>query len=62
MAKTVEIIIDPKTGKLEFEVNGVVGESCTDITDVLTRGHEVEDSQLTEEYYTPAEEPAYVGE
>ena len=60
MAKEVHIIIDPKTGKMEFEVNGVVGESCTDITQVLTRSHEVEDEQLTEDYYTPNSEPVYV--
>jgi len=60
--KEIYIVIDPKTGKVEYEVNGVVGESCTDITNVLARGHEVEEERLTEEYYTPAEEPAYIGD
>lgn len=58
--KTVIAVINPKTGQVEYEVNGVVGSSCTDITDVLTTGHEVEDERLTEEYYTPTIMPAYI--
>lgn len=60
MATTVDIIINPKTGEVEYEVSGVMGKSCTDITEVLTAGHEVEDERLTEEYYEVSEQPAYV--
>ena len=58
--KEVHVIIDPDTGEVEFEVNGVLGGKCTDITAALTKGQEVLDEKLTEDYYTPQEEPAYV--
>lgn len=59
MPKIVHIIIDPKTAQVEFEVEGVVGGACTDITSALTKGHLVQESELTEDYYTPSELPAY---
>lgn len=62
MAKKVHIIIDPKTGRVEYEVEGVLGGACTDITSALTKGHQVEQEQLTEDYYVPQEEPAYVSD
>lgn len=60
--KKVQITINPKTGQVEFEVEGVLGASCTDITNALTKGHIVQDEKLTEDYYVPQEEPAYVGD
>jgi hypothetical protein len=62
MAKRVHIIINPKTGTVEYEVEGVIGGACTDITSALTKGHQVENEQLTEDYYAPQVEPAYTGE
>lgn len=62
MAAKVHIIINPKTGQVEFEVEGVMGASCTDITKALTKGHVVQDEKLTEDYYVPSTEPAYVDE
>jgi hypothetical protein len=60
MSKKVHIIIDPKSGRVEFEVEGVVGGACTDITNALVKGHLVEESELTEDYYTPQESPNFV--
>ena len=62
MAKKVHIVINPKTGQAEFEVEGVMGGACTDITNALVKGHLVQDERLTEDYYVPQEEPAYVGD
>jgi len=53
-------IIDPKTGRIEFEVEGLVGGKCTDITKALQAAHEVEDERYTEEYFVASENPAYV--
>ena len=61
MAK-VTVTIDPKTGNATFEVNGVLGEKCEDITAALTRNKEVLEQQLTEEYYTPDVLPDYITE
>lgn len=58
--KSVQICIDPKTGKVEYEVQGVVGGACTDITNALVKGHLVEEEELTEDFYTPQEEPQFV--
>jgi Protein of unknown function (DUF2997) len=62
MTKKVHIIINPKTGQVEFEVEGVMGGACTDITSALTKGHLVQEEKLTEDYFVPSEEPAYVGD
>jgi hypothetical protein len=60
--KRLHIVINPKTRQVEFEVEGVVGGACTDITNALVKGHLVQDEKLTEDYYTPSVEPAYVGD
>lgn len=60
MSKKVHIIINPKTGQVEFEVEGVLGGACTDITSALVKGHLVQEEQLTEDFYTPQTTPAYV--
>jgi hypothetical protein len=60
--KTLHIVIDPKTGKVQYEVEGVLGASCTDITAALTKGHLVEDEQLTEDYFVPGSLPAYTSD
>lgn len=56
----VHAIINKKTGQVEFEVEGIAGGRCTDITKVLQEGHEVQQEQFTEEYYSPSEMPAYI--
>lgn len=60
MSKRVHIAINPKTGQVEFEVEGVTGSGCTDITQALVKGHLVQDERLTEDFYVPQTEPAYV--
>ena len=62
MSEQIHVIINPKTGTIEYEVDGVVGTSCTSLTDILKAGHNVVDEQLTQEYYTPEELPAWTGE
>jgi len=62
MSARIEIVIDPKTGEVTYEVSGMPGTGCTDITSALSRGQEVLDEGLTEEYWTPQGEPAYIGQ
>ena len=64
MAARIEIVINPKTGTVEFEVSGMPGTGCTDITEALAKamGGRVLDEQLTQEYYTSQDLPAYTGE
>jgi hypothetical protein len=58
----IHAIINKKTGQAEFEVEGMPGTRCTDITKLLQQGHEVLEEQYTEEYHVPTEMPAYVDE
>lgn len=60
MAEVV-VVIDPRTGKAIFEINGVQGESCTDITEQLVAGRHVEDEGFTEEHNYEAGLPNYNG-
>lgn len=46
----VAVNIDTKTGDIEFDIDGVVGSSCKDITDLLARGLEVKKEQYKPEY------------
>ena len=59
MAK-VHVTVDPKTGQASFEVEGVVGGKCTDITNALTLGKQVLEQQFTSEYCVPETLPDYV--
>ncbi len=61
MPMKVNIIIDPKTARVEFEVEGVVGGACTEITQALVKGHEVLDEELTEDYFSVENLPQYIG-
>lgn len=47
----VIVCIDPKSGQTTFEVNGVQGEGCTAITELLAAGREIEDQNTTEEFH-----------
>ena len=60
--KKVHVIINPKTGEIEYEVEGVMGGACTDITSALAKGQTVKDERLTEDYYSPSIEPAYTSD
>jgi Protein of unknown function (DUF2997) len=59
MAK-VHVTIDPKTGTASFEVEGVAGGKCTDITNALTAGKQILDQQYTSEYCMPEVLPDYI--
>jgi hypothetical protein len=61
MAK-VNVTIDPKTHEVKYEVQGVQGGTCTDLTKVLTQSNEVLDMQYTEEYCSTDTLPDYVEE
>ena len=60
MSKEVRIIINPKTLQVEYEVSGVAGPSCTDITDQLVQEDEVLEAGVTDEYHIPLPQPEYV--
>jgi len=59
MASNVDVIIDPKTMKVVFEVNGIQGEGCELVTAGLVGGREVEDSGVTEEHHYNSGLPNY---
>jgi hypothetical protein len=54
MAKVIARI-DKKTGNISFEVNGIAGASCKDITDLLSSDLEVLSEEDTEEMYATNE-------
>lgn len=60
MSGKVIVIINPKTGETLYEVNGVVGTKCEEITDALIRNNDVLDQQFTEEYDMGETMPDYV--
>lgn len=62
MAANVKVIVDPKNMKIIYEVNGVQGESCEEITRLLTMDREVEDEGFTEEYHYREGLPNYRSE
>lgn len=59
MSTKIQIIIDPKSGHTEFEIQGLIGAKCTDLTAVLARGHEIKDEALTEDFYVAQQAPAF---
>lgn len=61
MAK-VNVTIDPKTKEVKYEVQGVEGASCSDLTKVLTQSNEVLEYQYTEEFSPQEKLPDYVEE
>ena len=62
MSKEVRIRINPKTCEIEYEINGVVGPSCTDLTDQLTQGDDILEQKHTDGYYIPLPVPEYIQE
>lgn len=55
----VIVCIDPKSMKTTFEVNGIKGESCTEVTEQLAAGREIEDQNTTEEFHYRDSLPNY---
>jgi hypothetical protein len=54
------VTVDPKTGQMTFEVNGVVGTKCEEVTAALERNNDVVQKQYTEEHEVPDVLPDYV--
>jgi len=51
---------NPKTNESTFEVDGVEGTKCEDITAALVRHNDEVDKQYTEEYHVPDALPDYI--
>jgi len=62
MSQKVEVIINPKTGEVEYGVEGVVGGRCTDITDALVSSNQHQDTQYTHEYEVQDVLPDFINE
>ena len=60
MAKEVIVEIDTYTGEVTYEVNGVVGSKCSDITSVLTANKKVISQELKDEYNDQQKMPDWV--
>jgi len=58
MAQVI-VCIDKKSGKTTFEVNGIKGESCQDVTAKLVAGRVIEDENVTEEFHYRDSLPNY---
>jgi len=61
MAK-VFLTIDPKTGQEKWEVEGIGGVACEDITRAIQQTSEVVEKQYTHEYQLPEYLPEYLSE
>ena len=62
MSQKVTVVINPKTGTMEFEVEGVAGGKCTEITDALVQSNEHVETQYTQEYEVPDTLPDYISD
>lgn len=56
----VIIIINPKTQDVTFEIDGVQGSTCKDITEVLMRGMTVKEQKDKIEFTEINRMPAYI--
>lgn len=56
----VIMVYDPVTKETTYEVSGMPGTGCTDLTNALTQGKQVLQQDLTCEYFTPAERPDFI--
>ena len=56
----VKVVIDPATGEKTYEVIGMPGTGCTDLTNALTQGTKILQQENTCEYYENAERPDYI--
>ena len=55
----INITINPKTGEKTYDIEGALGVSCTDLTNVLTRGEEVKEQTLKASYFDAEQLPIY---
>jgi hypothetical protein len=62
MGKEIRIKINPETCEVEYEVSGIPGEGCTDLTDQLVGSDEVVEQHHSDEYYIPLPQPEYVSD
>lgn len=61
MAKVI-MKMDPKTGDRTYEVEGVMGGACEDITKALMQSNEVKELEYTAEHCVPGELPDYINQ
>ena len=59
MAK-VTVKINPNNQEVTYEVEGVMGGKCTDITQALLANNEEVETQYTEEFCMPETLPDYI--
>lgn len=60
MSAKVFVTIDPKDGTRTYEVEGVGGVACEEITRVLAESNEVKEYQHTAEYFEQEQLPEYL--
>jgi hypothetical protein len=60
MVKEIRIKINPQTCEIEYEISGVSGDGCTELTDQLVGGDQVVEQKHSDEYYIPLPQPEYV--
>ena len=58
----VQVTIDPKNGTKKYEVTGMVGGGCEDLTKALMANNEILEHQYTSEFCVPETQPDYVEE
>lgn len=59
MAKVI-VRVNPKTSEVTYEVNGVEGKSCEDVTAAVVRANEEVAKQYTSEYDDTQSLPDYI--
>jgi len=59
MGKVV-VKINPANQEVTYEINGVMGTKCTDITEALRANNEEIETQYTEEYCMSETLPDYI--
>jgi hypothetical protein len=59
MAKVIARI-NKRTGDIEFEVNGIKGSSCKDITTLITQGLDVYKEEEKPEMYEVSDLPDFI--
>ncbi len=56
----IEVVIDPVTRERTYEIKGMQGTGCTDLTNALTQGSKVLEQTNTCEYYEEQGRPDYI--
>ena len=56
------VIIDPETGDRQYEIEGVGGVACDEITEALEQCNEVIEREYTQEFHNPELLPDYLHE